>query len=204
MKGIKIDKSKLFKNKSSLDFNRKRKRTKKYHMSGGIILFLQIVVVIAISYVVISGFFIRQTILGDSMAPTLSSGDGVMFDSLTYKFFSPGKNDVIAFQPLNNPKSDYSFKRIVGIPGDTVQIRDGYLYVNGEVYNDVVNTDMIKNPGIAANEILLSDNEYFILGDNRNNSEDSRFSSIGPIKKEDIKGKIWFCYTPGNIGIILD
>lgn len=204
MKDLKIDKKKLFRKRSNLDFNKRRKRSQKLHMSGGILLFLQIVLVVAFSYVIVSGFFIRETVVGDSMMPTLSSGDKVMFDSLTYRFLSPGKNDVVAFYPINNPKSDYSFKRIVGIPGDRVQIRDGYLYVNGEVYNDVANTEMIKNPGIASNEILLSDNEYFILGDNRNNSEDSRFSSIGPIKREDIKGKIWFCYSPGNIGIIID
>lgn len=134
----------------------------------------------------------RTNTIGVSMEPTLCNGDEILINRFLYKLSRPKKNDVIVFLPGGNQNSYYYVKRVVAVPGETVQIVDGRLYVNGlpegeEIY------DKMEEAGIAENEILLSEDEYFVLGDNRNVSEDSRSGNIGPIKRETIYGKAWFC-----------
>jgi signal peptidase I len=102
----------------------------------------------------------------------------------------------VVFLPNGNEKSHYYVKRVIGVPGDTVLILDGVVYVNGELYEEEGEVDAILDAGIAAEEIVLGDDEYFVLGDNRNNSEDSRYANIGNIKKEYIIGKVWFRVSP--------
>ena len=104
---------------------------------------------------------------------------------------------MIVFLPNGNEKSHYYIKRVIGVPGDKVQIKNGLLYVNGELY-DVEDTETIKNAGLAEDEITVGEDEYFVLGDNRNSSEDSRYANIGNIKKEYIQGKAWFVARPFN------
>ena len=103
---------------------------------------------------------------------------------------------MIAFLPNGNEKSHYYVRRVVACPGDTVQIKDGKVYVNGEVYQEKIMVASIEDAGVASEEIKLGDNEYFVLGDNRNQSEDSRNADIGNVKKEDIYGKAWFVCLP--------
>ena len=102
----------------------------------------------------------------------------------------------MAFLPNGNEKSHYYVKRVVGVPGDTVQIVDGALYVNGELFEEKKEVPSMEYAGVAEDEIKLGINEYFVLGDNRNNSEDSRYANIGLIKKEHIVGKGWFQISP--------
>lgn len=192
--------TKHIKQKTSLNFNKKRRSVDYRRALTVIILVAEILGVILLAYVVVNGFFLRETVNGESMEPSLSGGNHVFLDRASYHIFSPNHNDVVAFSPTNNPNSGYSFKRVIGVPGDVVQIREGYLYLNGEVYEDVITMDLINDPGIAEEEIKLEDNEYFLLGDNRNNSEDSRFPSVGTIHKEEIVGRVWFCFSPEHFG----
>ena len=101
-------------------------------------------------------------------------------------------NDIIVFLPNGNEKSHYYVKRVVAVPGDTVLIKDGALYVNDKLFDEEVEVASMEDAGLAAEEITLGADEFFVLGDNRNNSEDSRYANIGNIKKEHIIGKAWF------------
>ena len=87
-------------------------------------------------------------------------------------------------------------KRVIGLPGETVQIKEGHIYINGNLLENDINDTYIVTAGITANEIHLAEDEYFCLGDNRNNSEDSRFSSIGMVKKKHVIGKVWMVLQP--------
>ena len=87
-------------------------------------------------------------------------------------------------------------KRVIGLPGETVQIKDGLILINGETYMEKKDFPKISNPGLAETQVTLGKNEYFVLGDNRNNSEDSRFASVGNVKKGQIKGKVWLRIRP--------
>ena len=130
----------------------------------------------------------RTNMIGVSMEPSLYNGQKVLVNRLIYKFSAPKKDDVIVFLPGGNQNVHYYMKRVVAVPGQRVQIIDGMLYVDGipeenEVY------DKMGDAGIAENEILLGSDEYFVLGDNRNSSEDSRSGNIGPVNRESIYGK---------------
>ena len=107
--------------------------------------------------------------------------------------------DVVAFLPNGNENSHYYVKRVVAGPGDKVRIADGTLYVNGQESKWV--TERILDAGIAENEIILGNKEYFCIGDNPNNSEDSRSANIGPVEEGDMIGKAWFHLKSGTDGI---
>ena len=137
------------------------------------------------------------------MADTLNSGDEILINRFVYKVSDPKPNDLIVFLPNGNTKSHYYVKRVIAVPGDTVLIQNGAVYVNGELFEEEVEVNAIEEAGLAAEEITLGDDEYFVLGDNRNNSEDSRYANIGNIKKEYIIGKAWFRAAPlGKFGFL--
>lgn len=137
------------------------------------------------------------------MAETLNGGDEILVNRFIYKVTNPKQNDIVVFLPNGNEKSHYYVKRVVAVPGDTVLIQDGALYVNGELFDEEIEVASMEDAGLAAEEITLGEDEYFVLGDNRNNSEDSRYANIGNIKKEYIIGKAWFRVAPwGDIGFL--
>lgn len=130
----------------------------------------------------------RTQVSGSSMETTLSNGDNLIVDKVSYHFSAPQRFDIIIFPYSENTQMTY-IKRIIGMPGETIQIdKLGNIYINGELLNENYGSDIIKDPGIAENPITLGEDEYFVLGDNRNNSMDSRFSSVGNIKRENIIG----------------
>ncbi|MGN0143157.1 MAG: signal peptidase I [Roseburia sp.] len=155
---------------------------------------IAIAVGLAFTFVYFAG--LRTSVVGQSMAETLNGGDEVLINRFIYKVTDPKPNDIIVFLPNGNEKSHYYVKRVIAVPGDTVLILDGEIYVNGQPFEDEVDADAIEDAGIAGEEIRLGADEYFVLGDNRNNSEDSRYANIGNIKKEYIIGKVWFCVSP--------
>ena len=133
----------------------------------------------------------RTSVSGSSMEPTLHHGDQLILDKLSYHFSEPERFDIIVF-PFQYEEKTYYVKRIIGLPGETVQIDlSGNIYINGEILEEDYGLEPINFPGLAQEPITLGEDEYFVLGDNRNNSSDSRDPSVGNIKRDDIMGKAW-------------
>lgn len=158
----------------------------------------EILVVILFAYVIVYYFGQSRTNVGQSMDVTLSGGDTVLLNVLSYQLGSPKRGDVVSFKPNGSTTGRSNIKRVIGLPGETIQIKDGMIYIDGEVYLEKKSYPAITNPGMAADEIVLGDKEYFVLGDNRNNSEDSRFADIGLVKSDHIEGKVWFVLSPSQ------
>lgn len=150
-----------------------------------------IAVVAGVALFLYVNFGDTMVISGYSMDKTLTNSDVVMIDKFTYAVSGVKRFDVIAY----SVNEDVYVKRVIGMPGEHVKIEKGKVYVDGKVLRDDINADAILSAGLAENEILLAEDEYFVLGDNRNNSEDSRFATVGNIKKENIIGKVWFEIT---------
>ena len=148
-------------------------------------------VAVFLAFVLVFSVGMKISMVGVSMEPALYNGQEVLVNRFIYKITSPKRGDVIAFLPNGNQNSHYYLKRIVGLPGESVQIIDGYVYINGERLPED-EYDKMADYGIAENEIQLGSDEYFVLGDNRNMSEDSRSGNIGAVKKDTIAGKAWF------------
>ncbi len=144
---------------------------------------------IILGVVLVFFFGMRVSMIGTSMEPTVYNTENVLVSKVRYLFSNPKRDDVVVFLPNGNEYSHYYVKRIVAIPGDTVQIIDGRLFVNG-VLNSAY--DKMEDPGIAEKMIELGDDEYFVLGDSRNSGEDSRSGNIGLISKQLIEGIVWF------------
>ena len=133
---------------------------------------------------------VTTSVVGVSMEPTLYNGQKIFINSFIYLISSPKKGDVVVFLPNGNENTHYYVKRVVAVPGDRVVILGGILYVNGEESPWV--SEKLADAGIAANEFVLANGEYFCIGDNPGNSEDSRSANIGPVKEIDMLGKVWF------------
>ena len=151
-----------------------------------------------VAFVIVFAAGMKVTMIGVSMEPTLHNGHEVLINRFVYKIMSPKRGDVIAFLPNGNPNSHHYLKRVVGLPGERIQIIGGYLYIDGEALEEGEGYDKIIDAGIAENEILLENDEYFVLGDNRNSSEDSRSGNIGAVRKDTIIGKAWFHMAAGD------
>lgn len=163
----------------------------------------QIIVVIMFAYVLVYFFGQTRTNIGQSMDTTLSGGDTVLLNELSYRLGGPKRNDIIAFKPNGSTSSHSYIKRVVGLPGETIQIRDGMIYINDKIYLEKKDYTPMTEAGLAEEPIVLGTNEYFVLGDNRNNSEDSRFADVGLVKKDDIEGRVWFVISPWeNFGFV--
>lgn len=147
----------------------------------------------------------RTIVNGDSMEPTLSHQDNLIVDKLSYRFQDPERYDIIVF-PFQYAENTYYIKRIIGLPGETVQIdKEGVIYVNGKKLEESYGREVIRpdHIGLAGEEILLGPDEYFVLGDNRNNSSDSRVPEVGNIHRDDIIGRAWVRIWPfEEIGVL--
>ncbi len=183
---------------SGLSFYRRKKKINTALLKEIALWAGEILLTIAGTVILVSFFGFRVTVVGPSMSPTLENGEHILVNRFVYKLFEPKQNDLVVFSPNGNEKSHYYVKRVIGLPGDTIQVKEGKVYVNGELFSEKIEGGAIENALMAENEILVGEDEYFVLGDNRNNSEDSRFASIGNVKKEYITGKAWMIASPWN------
>lgn len=149
-------------------------------------------IAVFLAFVIVFSIGMRTSVVGDSMEPILSNGQEILMNRVIYRLSSPKRGDVIVFLPNGNENSHYYVKRVVGLPGETIQIQEGNVYVNGILLEEDESFDKMIEAGIAQSELVLATDEFFVLGDNRNSSEDSRSGNIGAVKRETIIGKAWF------------
>lgn len=159
---------------------------------------LYILVVLLGTYLLITFVGQRTSVSGSSMEPTLSNNDQLILDKISYRFSEPQRFDIIVF-PFQYAEKTFYVKRIIGLPGETVQIDlQGNIYINGQILNEDYGKENINFAGLAVEPITLGDDEYFVMGDNRNNSSDSRDPSVGNIRRSNIIGKAWVRIWPLN------
>ncbi len=158
-----------------------------------------VAVFLAVTVVYFAGM--RTSVIGDSMEPELYNGQEILINRFIYKLSSPKRGDVVVFLPNGNENFHYYVKRIVGLPGETVQIKEGRVYLDGVLLDEEDKYDIMTDAGIAENEFVLGNDEYFLLGDKRNSSEDSRSGNIGAVAKKHIIGKAWFHMASDDEGM---
>ena len=156
----------------------------------------RVLVTLVFAAVVAIAMFQSVTMQESSMEPTISVGDRFFMDKVSYKLSSPQRGDIIVFKTNASDDAALHIRRVIGLPGETIQIADGRILIDGETYREGKDFPTISNPGLAENPVTLESGEYFVLGDNRNNSEDSRYGDIGTVKKRYIVGKVWFTISP--------
>lgn len=177
------------------DTSKKRKKI----IKEIIIWTVEILLVILLAYFVVEFAVEKTTVVDSSMENTLQEGDKIIINKFSYRFSKPKRFDIVVFKQSGKEHSYYNIKRIIGLPGETVQIKDGVVYINGNPITEKSDVEGINNPGLAVEPITLEDKEYFVLGDNRNLSEDSRFANIGNVVFDDIIGKAWIRTNPFDI-----
>lgn len=161
--------------------------------------FAEVVVCIILAFLISAGFnkFVgtHTMVEGSSMEGALHNGDYLLVDKLSYYLGKPKRFDIIIFPYSENV---YYIKRIIGMPGESIRIADGKIYINGEELVESYGAEPMLDGGMATEEFSLGEKEYFVLGDNRNHSTDSRSESVGTIKEEKIIGKAFFRFYPFN------
>lgn len=181
-------------------------------------VFLELALYVAIALmfmIVVPKYVVQRTeVSGPSMENTLKNKDNILVEKLSYRFDNPKRFDIIVFYHFydenNRDKNDeecydYYVKRIIGLPGETVQIVDETIYINGNPLKENYGKDPINYQGVASEPFTLGDDEYFVLGDNREVSQDSRYEEVGNINKEDIVGRAWLRVYPfKKFGLLSD
>ena len=157
---------------------------------------IYLLLVLCAAYLIVTYVGQRTQVSGGSMESTLSNEDHLLVDKISYRFHDPERFDIIVF-PFQYDKETYYIKRIIGMPGETVRIdEDGNIYIDEELLEEDYGREVIENPGRAVEPIMLGDDEYFVMGDNRNNSSDSRDPSVGNIHRNDIIGRAFIRIWP--------
>lgn len=162
-------------------------------------LCLYILIIVAACWLILTYVGQRTEVSGDSMNDTLHDGDSLWIDKLSYRLKEPERFDIVVF-PYQEEEDTYYIKRIIGLPGETVRIdEEGVIYINDEPLDENYGKETIEenHRGVAAESVTLGEDEYFVMGDNRNNSRDSRMEDVGNIHKDDFVGKAVFRFTGG-------
>ena len=187
---------------SSLSFGKKRRRVN-YDLLHEILMWtVQIALVCFVAFFLVWYFGKKVSVIGDSMNPRLYNGDVTLVNKVVYNISTPKRGQVIAFKPNGNEDSYSYVKRIVGLPGETIEVRDGKIVVNGKEIKEKYDTTEIVELGLLSEPLKLGKSEYFVLGDDRQKSEDSRSEEIGPVKRSYIEGKVWFVIAGKKIGFV--
>lgn len=160
----------------------------------------EIILVCLAAFMIVSMFGMRVSTAGNSMSPALENGDIVLTDRMIYNITKPGRGDIIAYQ--REGSGHCSLKRVVGLPGETIQIKEGKVYINGKVMKKDIYLSNIDFAGIAEEPVELASDEYFVIGDNHSVSDDSRSADIGSIKKSEIYGKAWYIIDGDRKGLL--
>lgn len=176
------------------DLNQERREISPLH--SAVYWIADVVVVLVLAVFVVLFLCDRVTVTGQSMEPTLSASDVVLVDRVKYHFGDPERFDVIVFIKENNSSVKKYVKRVIGLPGETVQIVDEVVYIDGIPLEGEVGLEHVTLAGLASEPIVLGKDEYFVLGDNRESSEDSRFSNIGNVNRGEIHGCVWLRVAP--------
>lgn len=162
-----------------------------------------ILIVVCATYLIVTYVGQRTKVSGDSMQATLQDGDNLIVDKISYRFRDPKRFEIVVF-PYRYAENTYYIKRIIGLPGETVQIIGGYVYIDGEQLDEHYGLEVMNNAGNATQPIKLGEDEYFVLGDNRNASADSRESSVGVLHRNELIGRAWVRIWPlKSIGVVL-
>lgn len=157
---------------------------------------IYLLIVLILTFLVVTYVGQRTKVSGSSMEPTLSDGDNLIVDKISYRFNDPERFDIIVF-PFRYAERTYYIKRIIGLPGETVYIdEEGHIYIDGEILKEYYGKEIIADPGRAYEPITLGEDEYFVMGDNRNNSSDSRDPVVGNIHRDEFIGKAWMRIWP--------
>lgn len=156
-----------------------------------LITIVEIAVVVAAAFLIVRFGLETIKVSGSNMEPTFKDGDNILINKMSYKLHSVKRNDVVVVKQEGSEHNYYVVQRVIGLPGEKVKISNGEVYINGKVLNEKYNFPLMKNGGLALEEITLDDDEYFMLCDNRNDCEDSRNASVGNVLKNNIVGKAW-------------
>ncbi len=164
---------------------------------------VDVIVVVILAMFLVQYMGVNHEVIGHSMEPAFEAGDQVLVNQIAYKIGKPDRFDVVVFRSRSKEEQLY-MKRIIGLPGEKIQIQNGNVYINDQFLDMGEDAERINLPGIADNPIVLAENEYFVIGDNYDSSEDSRFSNIGNVNLSEMIGKVWFRFSPlDRIGFIL-
>lgn len=164
---------------------------------------LYLLIVLVLTFVIVTYIGQRTKVIGSSMEPMLTDGDNLIVDKISYRFEDPKRFDIIVF-PFRYEEKTYYIKRIIGLPGETIYIDgEGAIYIDGELLEESYGKEVIVDPGRAYEPITLGEDEYFVMGDNRNNSSDSRDPVVGNIHQDEFVGKAWMRIWPlDKLGMI--
>lgn len=166
------------------------------HIKNVLVWIAELAVVIGLA-AVCAFFFCQSTVMQEgSMEPTVTAGEKLLINKAVYILGKPSRGDIILFRGSGDGNTALSVKRVIGLPNETVQIIDGEIFINEKIYREDRKFPLISDAGLAGKALTLGANEYFVLGDNRNNSEDSRSSEAGMVQKQDIIGKLWYVASP--------
>ncbi len=191
----------MIRRRKGLRFNRRYRRGIELSTIQKRRLFIiSIIVAVMIAAGGVFSFGKKITVTGSGMSPTMKEGETVLLNRLSYRLQAPKRGDIAVIASEGADEDHYSIKRIVAVGGDTIKVENHYLYVNGKKYSDTgtskIASTYIDNPGVIADKVKVPEGKYFILGDNPDASEDSRFSNIGMIEKKNIIGGVWFRISP--------
>lgn len=159
-------------------------------------------VVVLAAYLIVTYVGQRTTVDGNSMYPTLHDKDNLLVDKVSYRLGDVERFDIIVFE-YPHKKDVHYIKRVIGLPGETVQIIDGVIYINGEVLEENYGYEVMRDARRAAEPVTLGPDEYFVLGDNRNDSTDSRAESVGNVHRSQIVGRAFIRIYPfSRVGVL--